>query len=56
MFRNLIGQMMDDEGMMMMPRGAFNTQLRCYSAPFFSGYDQQKAHDLNNSGKVGGHS
>ena len=37
---------------MMMPRGMFNIQLRCYSAPFYSAYDTRKAHDLNNSGKV----
>jgi hypothetical protein len=45
--------MMDDGlAAMMMPRGMFNLQLRCYSAPFYSAYDTRKAHDLNNSGKV----
>lgn len=39
-------------GPMMPEQRPFNTQLRCYSAPFYEGADSHKINELNHGGKV----
>ncbi len=49
---NRLEAMLHDAAAGMMEQRQFNTQLRCYSAPFFESADTHKINELNHGGKV----